>query len=410
MDREPAIRFHEVVKTDGSAYNDSELSKGLTMKQLVYAKSDQPRRCLCPALHTNKPVFSRLTFTMKTSIIRQRVADFLKQYAPFDLLPESDLLELAGSGKVKFHESEEYLFRSGDPKGQFVWMIQQGRVDLLDESSSVERLLDVLGVGDLLGIEPFAGDGFSHAGARTATDVILYGFSMDLFETLSKRHSSVRRFLTAYSSISGKLRANKTSWLDADAPPIEYLRSRLLVLPQNVSTRDAASSLIDSSKVVAAFVNESGCLIGTITALELLVASSDSACAAAARHCPPTISPLLSTRSIVRKMLHSRGDQVAITTDGTAERHFGLTLRNRWLDTMDLTLHLDDDGAFGARPMSGGFSLDGLCEMFGVAPHDRHTAGGDAFLTAQIFLRLLRAAKAAGRDTLGALCQPYPHA
>ena len=77
---------------------------------------------------------------------------------------------------------------------------------------------------------------------------------------------------------------------------------------------------------------------------------------------------------------------------------------------MDLTLHLDDAGAFGSRPMSGGFSLDGLCEMFGVTPHDRHTAGGDAFITAQIFLRLLRAAKAAGRDTLGALCQPYPHA
>jgi hypothetical protein len=42
-----------------------------------------------------------------------------------------------------------------------------------------------------------------------------------------------------------------------------------------------------------------------------------------------------------------------------------------------------------------------------VAPHDRHTAGGDAFLTAHVFLRLLRAAKAAGRDTLASLCTPY---
>ena len=89
------------------------------------------------------------------------------------------------------------------------------------------------------------------------------------------------------------------------------------------------------------------------------------------------------------------------------ERHFGLELKNRWLDTMDLTLHLNDDGAFADRPMAGGFSLDGLCEMFGVKTHDRHTAGGDAFLTAQVFLRLLRAARAVGRETLGALCQPY---
>jgi len=90
------------------------------------------------------------------------------------------------------------------------------------------------------------------------------------------------------------------------------------------------------------------------------------------------------------------------------ERHFNLGLRNRSLDTMDLTLHLNDDGAFADRPMAQGYSLDALCEMFGVAPHDRHTAGGDAFLTAQIFLRLLRAARAVGRHTLATLCRPYP--
>ncbi len=92
------------------------------------------------------------------------------------------------------------------------------------------------------------------------------------------------------------------------------------------------------------------------------------------------------------------------------ERHFGLTLKNRWLDTMDLTLRLNDAGAFVGRPMAQGFTLDGLCEMFGVATHDRHTAGGDAFLTAHVFLRLLRAARTAGMNSLGPLCTPYqPH-
>jgi DNA polymerase-3 subunit epsilon len=88
-------------------------------------------------------------------------------------------------------------------------------------------------------------------------------------------------------------------------------------------------------------------------------------------------------------------------------RHFNLTLQNRWLDTMDLTLRLRDDGAFAGRPVTESFSLDGLCEMFGIKAHGRHTAGGDAFLTAHIFLRLLRAARAAGYHTLAALCAPY---
>jgi len=90
------------------------------------------------------------------------------------------------------------------------------------------------------------------------------------------------------------------------------------------------------------------------------------------------------------------------------ERHFNMHLRNRALDTMDLTLHLNDDGAFANRPMAQGFTLDALCEMFGIPPHDRHTAGGDAFITAQVFLRLLRAARKVGRTTLGSIAIPYP--
>jgi DNA polymerase-3 subunit epsilon len=46
--------------------------------------------------------------------------------------------------------------------------------------------------------------------------------------------------------------------------------------------------------------------------------------------------------------------------------------------------------------------------MFGVIPYDRHTAAGDAFITAQIFLRLLRLASRHGRDTLGRLSEPFP--
>jgi len=89
------------------------------------------------------------------------------------------------------------------------------------------------------------------------------------------------------------------------------------------------------------------------------------------------------------------------------ERHFGFHLANRSLDTMDLTLNLNKDGGFAGRAMAQGFSLDGLCEMFGIAAHDRHTAGGDAFLTALVFQRLLRVARRAGRVTLGAICERY---
>ena len=90
------------------------------------------------------------------------------------------------------------------------------------------------------------------------------------------------------------------------------------------------------------------------------------------------------------------------------ERHFGLELQNRFLDTMDLTLHLERDGRLPQNTRIEGFSLDQLCQLFGVVPHDRHTAAGDAFISAQVFQRLLRLARKAGRDTLGAITEPFP--
>jgi DNA polymerase-3 subunit epsilon len=103
---------------------------------------------------------------------------------------------------------------------------------------------------------------------------------------------------------------------------------------------------------------------------------------------------------------HHIGHDIA-TFDAAYERHWGMRLLNRSMDTMDLTLHLEQDGAFAGRPPIREFTLDVLCEMFDVIPHDRHTAGGDAFITAQVLLRLLKLAARYGRTTLGRVSQEF---
>jgi DNA polymerase-3 subunit epsilon len=94
--------------------------------------------------------------------------------------------------------------------------------------------------------------------------------------------------------------------------------------------------------------------------------------------------------------------------DAGCDRHWGFRLLNRSLDTMDLTLHLERAGAFAGREPIRRFTLDALCDLFGVIPHDRHTATGDAFITAQVFLRLLRLSGRHERETLGRICEPFP--
>jgi len=87
-----------------------------------------------------------------------------------------------------------------------------------------------------------------------------------------------------------------------------------------------------------------------------------------------------------------------------AEQFFGVTLPNRSMDTMRLAIALERAGALEPQE-NADFSLDSLLRRFSIEPHDRHTAAGDAYLTAQIFQRLLARAKRLGVSRLGALLE-----
>jgi DNA polymerase-3 subunit epsilon len=92
--------------------------------------------------------------------------------------------------------------------------------------------------------------------------------------------------------------------------------------------------------------------------------------------------------------------------DAALARYGDERLHNRHLDTGELMRLLLDEGAFGPDATLTDHSLDGLCRFFGILPYDRHTAPGDAFLTAAILMRLLRAAERSGRRSLQTLLAP----
>ncbi len=175
---------------------------------------------------------------MNTSVIRYRVADFLKCHAPFDGLPEQDLIDLAASGRVRFHEADEYVFNRGQSGANWVWIIQQGKIELFEDSSGASQLRDVLGEGDLLGIERFFGDGSYVSSARAASDALLYAIDAHAFEDLSARHSAVKRYLAAHFSVlAGDL--GRRSWLDAEPPGMEFLKARTRALRSALSVTGA---------------------------------------------------------------------------------------------------------------------------------------------------------------------------
>jgi|SRR5690554_953674 len=88
-----------------------------------------------------------------------------------------------------------------------------------------------------------------------------------------------------------------------------------------------------------------------------------------------------------------------------AGRPFGLKkILNPTIDTFALAMRLEIGKNYHPRMVNGlDYSLDNLCERYLISLDDRHTASGDAFLTAQLLLKLLKRAEKAGIKTYGDL-------
>ena len=140
---------------------------------------------------------------METSAIAYRVADFLKQYPPFDAIPDADLRDLAASGRVRFFEPNEFILWQGEPHKPYVFVIQQGTVSLWDDSASGSTLRDVRGAGDLLGIERFSNAPCCVYSATSSSDVVIYALRGEDFERIVLAHPSAQRFVEAYDTVTG---------------------------------------------------------------------------------------------------------------------------------------------------------------------------------------------------------------
>ena len=185
---------------------------------------------------------------MRSSSIYYRVADFLKEFPPFSFAGEEDLLRLAGSGRVKFHQSDEYVYWQGHKPGRFIFVIQQGTLKLVDENHQAEVLQDVLGEGDVIGAERLAGKSEYQYSAKTTSDVIIYALLATEFEGLAERYPRFARYIesnfsVAPADISGKSSDGAASGSGGACLPVDFLARRMLTCADGTPLPEAVERM-----------------------------------------------------------------------------------------------------------------------------------------------------------------------
>lgn len=79
---------------------------------------------------------------------------------------------------------------------------------------------------------------------------------------------------------------------------------------------------------------------------------------------------------------------IAMIQESLKKMGVSAKLKNKRIDTAAMAIRLD----YAQRPLhleKGKYTLDALSDRFSIPLHDRHNAAGDAYITAQIFLKIL---------------------
>jgi CRP/FNR family transcriptional regulator, cyclic AMP receptor protein len=125
----------------------------------------------------------------------ESVTGLLETAPPFSVLHPDDLTALASRMRFRSYRAGEAIFRQGDA-ARSLYVIHQGRVKLFNSSSTdQERLIAVLGPGQVFGeLEVLSGDA-RVMGARAVDHVVVFAMDRHLLRAVLKTRSAFTRRL-----------------------------------------------------------------------------------------------------------------------------------------------------------------------------------------------------------------------
>jgi len=127
--------------------------------------------------------------------IAEHIADFLKQYPPFDNLSFQELSETATSIRVINLEKYKTLFQINDVLHDCFYVVASGVVNLSVIADAEETLLNKCVEGDIFGLRPFFAKNNYMMTAKAREESIVYAIPIAVFRPFVANNSEVLDFL-----------------------------------------------------------------------------------------------------------------------------------------------------------------------------------------------------------------------
>ncbi len=210
------------------------------------------------------------------NIISERVADFLKNFPPFNMIPKKELQNLAEQVTIVYHEKNSLVFAKDESPHANFYIIHKGAVAL--KKIVDDETMDICDEGDIFGLRPLIANENYQLEARAYEESILYGIPIDFFKPYARNNHRISNFLlesfasntrNPYSKENkGKLLGSssiedKANLELSDLQPIRYSK-KLIACDQDMPVKEVAI-LMSKNNVGSILVVKDELPIGIIT-------------------------------------------------------------------------------------------------------------------------------------------------
>lgn len=214
--------------------------------------------------------------------IAERIADFIKNFPPFEQLSKEDLYAIAQVVTITYLEKDKMVYAVGDALHDKFYIIHKGAIALTKEINGKLETIDRFDEGDVFGLRPlFAKENYA-TNAVTEEESILYGIPLTTFKPLITRNRAVVDFLIeSFASntenpfskeIHGSLYENRLEVLANDKElfelqPVRYIK-KVITAKADTKIKDIAL-LMQKHKIGSIIIEADTIPIGIVTNVDL---------------------------------------------------------------------------------------------------------------------------------------------
>ncbi|PNQ72553.1 nucleotidyltransferase [Hanstruepera neustonica] len=208
--------------------------------------------------------------------IALRISDFLKQYPPFNMLQQDQLLAISGAVEVIYVEPENFVFKTTEPVKSVFYVVREGAIGLYREDT--QNLVDECDEGDIFGLRALIRQGNYKLTAKALEESIVYSISSDLLEEYITSNMEANMFLMKSFASNTSFRQDDT-WQNPisatfisdfnDAESITYSKNPI-TCHSNTPIQEAAQTMT-TNRVGSIIITDNQKPIGIITDKDLRV-------------------------------------------------------------------------------------------------------------------------------------------